>query len=101
MPKVLISGTENQTNTITDIDQIALNLLHYYVSLVTCYCQFYCSVFEVSELGHTIITSYGKMHRTAEPLDFWTPKIGQSAITRRVKFTLYIIVVNAQPMNQI
>jgi len=39
-PKVLISGTENRTNTITGIDQIALNPLVYFVSLVTCYCQF-------------------------------------------------------------
>jgi len=58
MPKVLKSGTENQTNTITYIDQIALNLIHYFVSLVTCYCQLYCLVFDVSKLGHTIIASY-------------------------------------------
>jgi len=46
-PKVLIYGIESQTNTITGIYQIALYLLHYFVPLVTCYCQFYCLVFEV------------------------------------------------------
>jgi len=29
---LLISGTENETNTITGIDRIALNLLYYLVS---------------------------------------------------------------------
>jgi len=56
-PKVLISGTENQTNTIAGIDQITINLLHYFVSLVTSYCHIYCSVFKVSKLGQTIIAS--------------------------------------------
>jgi len=42
--KVLKSGTEKQKNTITGIDQIELTLLHYFVSLLTYYCQFYCSV---------------------------------------------------------
>jgi len=59
MVKVLKSGTENQLNTITGIDQIALNNLHYFVSLITCYYQYYCSVFEVSKCGRTIIASYG------------------------------------------
>jgi len=52
MVKVVISGTENQKNTITGIDQIELNLLHDFVSLVKCYCKFYYSVFEISKLGH-------------------------------------------------
>jgi len=38
--KVLISGTGNKKNTITGIDQIVLNLRHYFVLLVTAYHQF-------------------------------------------------------------
>jgi len=71
--EVLISGIENPKTPSTDIDKIELNLLHYLVSLVTCYCQYYCSVLEVSKLGRTIIASYGKMRCTAEPAADYTP----------------------------
>jgi len=67
MSKVVASGTENQKNYITGIDQIELNLLHYFFSLVICYCQFYCLVFKVSKLGRTIIASYDRMNCTHKP----------------------------------
>jgi hypothetical protein len=72
-PEVLISSKENQTNTLTGIDQIALILLHYFVLLDTRYCHFYCSVFDISKLGRTLIASYGRMHGTAEPTADYAP----------------------------
>jgi len=66
MLKVVTSGT------ITGIDLRELNLLHYFVSFVTCYSQFYCSVFEVSKLGRTI-ESNGIINYTAEPAAAYGP----------------------------